>query len=164
MAKGIRPKEKRGEDGKMSREIKFRAWNTGVKAMLHFSNPIGIADDRDRYGIFFKADEGKMYIGGSYEIMQYMRLKDKKRTEQYPEGQEIYEGDICRDDCDNIVEIVWMDNYGWGCKIIKGGVLSQGLTFPLWQWDRCRENGYRTLEIIGNRFENSDLLKEETSC
>lgn len=131
----------------MSKEIKLRAWNTGVKAMLHFSNPIGIADDSDRYGIFFKADEGKMYIGGSYEIMQYTGLKDKKRTEQYPEGQEVYEGDIVRhkqyivygklDECIGSVTI----------SPTKGTMVGH-------------DSIGKEFEVIGNIYES----KEETKC
>ena len=129
----------------MSREIKFRAWNTGVKAMLHFSNPIGIADSKDRYGMFFKADEEKMYIGGSYEIMQYTGVKDNKRTEEYPEGQEIYEGDIVH---------------------VFGGEFCQGF----WEHDEiitvkdiryCWELGeFENTIVIGNIYES----KEEPKC
>jgi hypothetical protein len=88
--------QEREGGSKLSREIKFRAWNSSVKQMLHFSNPVGIAESEDRYGMFLPSTEGKMFIGGTYKIMQYTGLKDNKRTPEYPEGQEIYEGDIVR--------------------------------------------------------------------
>ena len=84
-------------------------------------------------------------------VGQFTGLHDKN-------GKEIYEGDICRDSKDKIIQIVWSDHHQWGCKIIKGGVLSQGLEFPIWQWDKCKENEYRELEVIGNIYENPDLI------
>ena len=35
-----------------------------------------------------------------------------------------------------------------------------GLTFPLWQWDKCEKNGNRELEVIGNVWEHPELLQE----
>lgn len=91
-----------------------------------------------------------------YEVIletvgQYTGLHDKN-------GKEIYEGDICSDEY-AIIEVLWCQNHQWGCKIIKGYALSEGLTFPLWHWDRCRENGYRQLEVISNIYKNPELLE-----
>ncbi|MBS4534783.1 hypothetical protein GOQ29_04040 [Clostridium sp. D2Q-14] len=77
---------------------------------------------------------------------QYTGLKDKN-------GKEIYEGDIAIDDSRTIVEIIWTDHHQWGCKVIRGCTLTKGLTFPLWHWDKCRENGYRKFKVIGNIYE-----------
>lgn len=65
----------------------------------------------------------------------------------------IFEGDICTDGVETQIEIVW-DKHQWGGKVIKTDyALTKGLTFPLWQWDKCEQNGNRQLEIIGNIYE-----------
>lgn len=84
-------------------------------------------------------------------VGQFTGLLDKN-------GKRIFEGDICRDNTGDIVQIVWSKNHSWGCKIIKGCTLSLNLTFPLWQWDNCRENGFRKIEVIGNIHDNQELL------
>lgn len=82
---------------------------------------------------------------------QYTGLTDEN-------GREIFEGDICKDG-DNVVRILWSDKHQWGVEISKtDSVLSKGLVFPLWQYDDCKENGYRTLEVIGNIFDNPELI------
>ena len=77
-------------------EIKFRAWNSLVKKMLHFANPLGIMDNEDRYGMFLESLERRMYCGGNYTLMQFSGLRDSMRTEEYPKGQEIYDKDVLR--------------------------------------------------------------------
>ncbi len=92
----------------------------------------------------------KVYFIDPETVCQYTGLTDKN-------GRKIFEGDICRDG-DNIVRILWNDKHQWGVKISKtDNVLSKGLVFPLWQYDNCKENGYRTLEVIGNIFDNPEL-------
>ena len=87
-------------------------------------------------------------------VCQYTGLTDKN-------GRKIFDGYICRDS-DNIVRILWNDKHQWGVEISKtDNVLSRGLVFPLWQYDNCKENGYRTLEVIGNIFDNPELIGEQ---
>jgi uncharacterized phage protein (TIGR01671 family) len=129
------------------REIKFRAWNTAAKAMLHFENPKGIADGGDRYGMFLPAIESKMYIGGNYEIMQYTGLKDKN-------GKEIYEGDIVkisgpyfRKSIQEIMLIGYDTSRAWF------GVVDVLHTVSLSAFDNEKD-----IEVIGNIYENPDLI------
>ena len=143
------------------REIKFRAWDKKERIMgfvtrlvfnknthsfcnARFYKNNKIKDD----GFYFGQEDGSDNI----VLMQYIGLKDKN-------GREIYEGDLCTDK-DNIVQIVWSENHQWGCKIVKTNyILQKYLTFPLWQWDRCEKNGNRDLEVIGNIYENPELLE-----
>ncbi len=72
-------------------------------------------------------------------LMQYTGLKDKN-------GQEMYEGDILRineepdDNCDSVVDIM---NIGY-----LRGFIDRG----------------RPVVIIGNIYENPELLKESSKC
>jgi hypothetical protein len=83
------------------REYKFRLWDKKYNVIWYqdFCSDTYIT----LYGKVHEIGEYSTYGGGGktvddvseqYEIMQYTGLKDKKRTEQFPEGQEIYEGDI----------------------------------------------------------------------
>lgn len=133
------------------REIKFRIWNKSHKKMNHFNSP-SLKIDHDS-GLHFKVKEEHIYLGGyADDIMQYTGMNDCNNVE-------IYDGDICVDSKGDIVRIVQTNKYQWGCKIIKGGTLAQGLIFPLWQWDNYKENGYRTLKIIGNIYENPEFTE-----
>lgn len=146
----------------MGREIKFRVWDKELKKMLRVDEL-----DFSQWWVQCKVpnaapkQNGKAFYGerNSFKneqtdrhiLMQYTGLKDKN-------GKEIYEGDICKDET-TIIEILWSNYYQWGCKIIEGGTLGYGLTFPLWHWDNCKENAYRELEVIGTIYENPELLK-----
>ena len=125
------------------REFKFRAWNSMAKKMLHFGNPIAIADDVDRYGVFFESLEKKMYIGGKYENMQFTGFKDEN-------GKEIYEGDIVSIDSEGIWYIYWEDNLARFVLRKK----NQKTKYFL-EVEGC------FIRVIGNIHENTDLLEVE---
>ena len=134
------------------REINFRAWHIKDKVMtmvdeLHFPQGGIMVFD----GCCYRGWEGKDMV-----IMQYTGLKDKN-------GVKIYDGDLCEDESINnggYLEVVWNDKHCWGCKVHdKSHVLSNGLTFPLWQWDRCKENAFRQLTVIGNIYDNPELIE-----
>jgi len=86
-------------------------------------------------------------------LMQYTGMKDKN-------GREIYEGDIVRDfgflgnEEERIGIVVWDDEcvpVGFNIKPIKGKWADEMGYW--WKWEE--------LEIIGNVYENPELLKEE---
>ena len=136
------------------REIKFRA-------LCKEDNILGIVKEINfDWGVQLYDRQGYLYALKDVILMQYTGLNDCKRTKEYPNGEEIYENDICIDSQGDVIQIVWSKLYQWGCKIIKTeDVLSHGLIFPLWQWDNCEKNGYRTLEKIGNIYDNPEMVE-----
>lgn len=93
----------------------------------------------------------------TYEVLpetvcEYTGLTDKN-------GNKIFEGDICPDK-ENVYEIIF-ERYQFSVKVIKTPLylIKNGDTFPLWQFDNCERNGYRQLEIIGNIYDNPELIK-----
>lgn len=145
----------------MNRDIKFRAWNSLAKKMLHFGNPLGIMDGTDRYGMFMESLEGKMYCGGNYELMQFTGLNDKS-------GKEIYEGDIVNmhyffenhdretlgafEDEAEVVGVVRIDEMSvyTDCKERR------------FDWVNYLEEPTEELEVIGNIYANPELLEGES--
>ena len=123
------------------REIKFRVWD---KDRNKFSNELLITTDGK---IFSIADEYQE----KFEINQYTGLKDKN-------GKEIYEGDILEFSRKNIYnnELTVKSVYS---VVFENGVfyhkkeLFQKTDMPLGWFD------FKIIEIIGNIYENSELLK-----
>lgn len=113
------------------REIKFRAWLNMQEEMIY----------ADMFGA------GEKFAGRDCEIMQYTGLKDKN-------GKEIYEGDLLKFDKDEDVlfEVFYHDQEArFSCARIH------------YKGARC--GGYvpniysQRFEIIGNIYENKDLIK-----
>ena len=113
------------------REIKFKAWDKEKKHMvdnvvfLDFkAKQIGC--HRTGYGSYCQPFE-------NVELLQYTGLKDSKRTKEYPEGQEIYEGDIgeCVYDGNMNVYVVVYDLEELNFKATNG-----------------KENGHEELDVV----------------
>jgi len=130
------------------RDIKFRAWDEGNKIM-HYDFEFIRSGGENNDWIVFKSDKQKLddkiaatspldnpYFQQQLKIMQYTGLKDKN-------SKEIYEGDFCSHE--NKVRLVSVQA---GC----------------WFLGRVDVLGYiktALLEIIGNIYENSELLEED---
>jgi len=120
------------------REIKFRAWNKRTKEM----NAAWLFQSMK-----FDAD-GKLKIvcpdakNKEIILMQYTGLKDKN-------SKEIYEGDIIKSTL-NETKI--------GIMEFKKGRFQ--ISFKNRSMLFCHENR-RSLEVLGNIYENSELLKGE---
>lgn len=146
------------------REIKFRAWFNGKGKMVYnlgFDDRSFITLDdptleEDEMPSVWDKDcivDDSYYEGAfSYELMQYTGLKDKN-------GVEIYEGDIVR-----FKAIEWTGNNG--DRVEYQGVVEYSkkhIAFNFKIPTGLEAIPYETtnIEVIGNIYENKDLLKEE---
>lgn len=122
----------------MSREIKFRAWSKEEKTMCtkFYDSPyaleIGVINEYLKQPDYLK----------EYEYMQYIGVPDKS-------GKEIYEKDIVLIDGEDEYFVVEWDN-----DTAKFVMNSETLTV-----DFDNYWGYQ-VEVVGNVYENADLLKE----
>ena len=113
------------------REIKFRAWD-GSKMQYDF----GYINVTSGNAVTWSEDEYKNWI-----VMQFTGLKDKN-------GKEIYEDDIIK-----YSDKTYAKNDIIKYKVIyRQGIFMIGNEQPL-----CYGN--KSIEIIGNIYENKDLLK-----
>lgn len=133
------------------REIKFRAWDN-VTAQLEpeFLKHITAEDGTEFATSAFRFIGGKRTIvtllevldhPEHYVVMQFTGLKDR-------EGREIYEGDILSDG-NSTVRVQWSDkdyadSVGFGCISVMNDT-EYNIHYAKWK-------------VIGNIYENSDLL------
>jgi len=141
------------------REFKFRAWDKaeeaywGPKGMVYFS----LQYVPDFIGNTF-CRKGSDHFEPRYEVMEWVGLYDKK-------GREIYEGDIVESVSWNQF---WVDSDGKTYEALRRILVVvfhegafrlredfRGLMAPTY-WD-LHDSG--DLEVIGNIYENPDLLK-----
>ena len=115
------------------REIKFRAWDKNINKMFYGEEGFDFEPDGC---ILLNYIQVTNQAGKNFELMQYTGLKDEN-------GIEVFEGDIVKVISGLIAEVVFL-NYSWLLK---------------WESTNYYPFGQR-VEIIGNTYENSDLLCE----
>lgn len=136
------------------REIKYKVWHIEHKKWIHDELDIFLTSDGDVYEKYDYGYETCIRdITNAVEILFFTGLKDKN-------GKEIYEGNIARKD-NVIYEVLWVESSAkFGVKVtVTDYVLSKGLAFPIPQYvvDGTMQCN---LEVIGNIYENPDLIKK----
>ena len=120
------------------RKIKFRAWDkTNKKMIISFAHVGG-------GGRMYTIHHGS--VEPEYEVMQYTGLKDKN-------GKEIYEGDIIRHTNDEA------DHTPYEVPPVSPENWEELLSIGDGEWDEGG-NQYSNIEVIGNIYQNPELLKE----
>lgn len=143
----------------MNREIKFRIWDkkqnkfwhdcegiTQHGTILTAEGNVGLVVD-PLIKIEENKDDKKVYIFDKdfLVVQEFIDLKDKN-------GREIFEGDVIADPDDVLIDNVVRFNMG-----VFGVTAIYDLLFcPLMDWEIDK------LEVIGNCFENKELIKKES--
>ena len=115
------------------REIKFRAWHP-IGRMVYSENHL--------YGFWKFVDNNEL----SDKVMQYTGLKDKY-------GKEIYEGDLIRCSIQGVEQN--------GLQLVEWSNERGGFTLFYQDGDPYFRIDLNSLEVIGNIYENPELLKRE---
>lgn len=129
------------------RDIKFRAWDLKRKEM-HSVRDMYFDTRTPQLDYFITKSSQATYHANceSFELMQYTGLKDKN-------GVEIYEGDILNyGDYKNLHEVVFRNACFWGESIEYGKPTGIGIY-----------NALEDLEVVGNIYENPELLETKKS-
>jgi len=141
----------------MTRPIKFRAWDTERKEMVHFDSP-NFCHEYGTLTFDIKEYPGiANYPGNSdfstWKLMQFTGLHDKN-------GVEIYEGDILKGAPSGwkkefqifYLAEVYFGDCGWRAK---EKLLDRELPIHIHMQGSCG------VEVIGNVYENPELLEEK---
>lgn len=120
----------------MNRPIKFRAWDTKNKKWLKDEDFLVSPQYGGVFEWFFDGGTSRTALS-DIEIMQFTGLLDKN-------GKEIYEGDILTGN--------YVVRYEGGCFVVQ---LSKSETGAV-AWLLYR----RELEVIGNIYENPELIQK----
>jgi len=133
------------------REIKFKAWDIKNGKMVAGKYFTISTFDTGRAAIILISDEFlKPHSDDEYKLIQYTGLKDEN-------DKEIYEGDIVKyiddSDTEQIGVIIFSDIiFAYIAEAINGDEEGNN-DIQLYKYD--------SIEVIGNKFENPELLEEK---
>lgn len=133
----------------MEDRFKFRHWNKAVKEFTYYDNPqlqVCINKDFESGLIFPLAENQSLYMGTYQELQQCTGLKDKN-------GKLIYEGDIVFKKGNKF------NGEKYNSKVIFDEMYA---AFNISDMNGIHQmpTNSNNIEIIGNIYENSDLLSE----
>ena len=120
----------------MSREIKFRAWNTKTKCM---TAPIDWYDVR-------VAPLDSIY----WEVLRCVPKKDRN-------GNCLFDGAIIKEILNDYIGVVKIGQ-DTGNFYVDWKTASPAYTE--WSWDDMIDNGMERIEVIGHILENPELLED----
>lgn len=129
------------------RNIKFRAWDKELKQMHICGQDVhdSITFNEQNIAQYYNLQNG---CGSptTYELMQYTGLKDKN-------GKEIYEGDIVLIDKENQIkgQVKYSEQYASFIIVDTNSIADEAENLS------C----YSEIEVIGNIYDNPDLLEKE---
>ena len=123
------------------RDIKFRAWDTYNKEMLEVQE-LDYANSYNGQPMVRTTMYNDFFDIEDMILMQYTGLKDKN-------GKEIYEEDIVKATYFG-KQVVGIIKYWLGCFIIENLAVSDNQIFV-----------FDHIEVIGNIYENKNLLEED---
>lgn len=83
-------------------ELKFRAWDKDRMLMDYISDLYWFEEN----GVHNSRGDG---LYANYELMTYSGMNDSKRTDEFPQGQEVYEGDIIKDFKGNTYKVIFFN-------------------------------------------------------
>lgn len=136
----------------MTREIKFRCWNTASECMYP-NEDFALTMDGDELQLMPQCEHyDKPYLpnAGNMIYMQYTGLKDKN-------GKEIYEGDVVRtEQFDALALVEWTDFLAQFSVMIRNYDSDDpdDFTFESEGIDPNKE-----VEVVGNIYESPKLLE-----
>jgi len=128
-------------------DVKYRAWDYKEKRMVKV-----LAIDWEHQTISYEADINHEGMSGfercyhqpleNFELLQFTGVKDKN-------GQEIYEGDILKNSFGSLYEVKWVSS------------MTSFMCSPLKVVYEVRHLDNLDTEVVGNVFENTELLRGE---
>ena len=143
------------------REIKFRFYSNIENKMYENMNLIGLNTTYDKNPCIYSANKVVVENGATRcqylkdgHLMQFTELRDNKRTDEYPCGQEVYEGDIVEfidlpdgDECLCVGKVI-LEDFGWH---FTNSITESSLS--------CYDSD--SVKVIGNIYENPEIIGEK---